>query len=299
MATFKEMVDEVTLRLSGFGMRNDATAYLSSGSGITSSATSFLITTTSPVGRGVIEIDDELIWIDSYDKTTGSVTVPPWGRGYMGTTATSHAGYAKVSVNPTYTRRAIKNEINNTIRAMSASLFSVGQATFTYNPVVTTYAVPSEANSIIAVKYQTIGPTKEWQQLRKWRFDTTADISTFGSPNTITLYQPAQPGATIMVAYAYDPATLSNDLDDFESTTGLIAACQDVVTLGACHRILSFIDSGRLSFDSPEADIQSGKIQMGSGTNVAKYVFALYNQRLTEETLRQQKLYPIRTHYTA
>jgi hypothetical protein len=44
--------------------------------------------------------------------------------------------------------------------------------------------------------------------------------------------------------------------------------------------------------------MQSAKIQMGSGTNVAKYIYALYSQRMTEEAGKLLRKYPVRVHYT-
>ena len=298
MTTFNELVDEVGFRLSGFGMRNDANGYLTSGTGITDSALSFAVSTTNPVGRGVIEIDDELIWIDSYDQATGVVTVPPWGRGYLGTTAATHAANSKVSLNPIFTRKAIKDELNYTIRAVGERLFATGSYEFTYNPTRSTYELPTGVESVLGVTYQTIGPSKEWMPVRKWRFDPMASTTGFASGASLTLAQAVDSGAIVHVTYSMEPSTLVNNSDVFTTVTGLPASCQDVITLGACHRMLSFVDTGRLTFESPESDLQSGKITVGSGTNVAKYVFALFQQRLSEESDRLKKRFPIRQHFT-
>ena len=37
-----------------------------------------------------IEIDNELIWVDSSDSATNTLAVPPYGRGYRGTGAATH-----------------------------------------------------------------------------------------------------------------------------------------------------------------------------------------------------------------
>jgi hypothetical protein len=58
------------------------------------------------------------------------------------------------------------------------------------------------------------------------------------------------------------------------------------------------VDPGRLTFVSPESEIQTGRIQVGQGQNAARYLLALYQQRLDEESRKQRDRYPIRVHYT-
>lgn len=296
MATLREMTDEVLGKMSGYGLRSDAVAYLPTS--ITNTALTFVLTSTDLIGRGVIEIEDELIWVDSYDASTGTVTVPPYGRGFLGTTAAAHAANKQVRVNPMFTRARVKQEMNDTIRAVFPNLWGVQSSTFTYSPAVNTYAIPSNAESIISLKYRTIGPSKESRPIRSYRIDPNADVTEFGSNATVTIDSPVQPGVTVTVVASVMPDVLELDSDDFNYTTGLPDSCKDVIVLGACHRLLSFMDAGRLQFESPEGDIQSAKIQMGSGTNVAKYIYALYTQRLTEEAGKLLRKYPVRVHYT-
>ena len=88
------------------------------------------------------------------------------------------------------------------------------------------------------------------------------------------------------------------DGDDFNFTTGLPESCKDVVVIGTTHRMLSMIEPGRLTFTNPEGETQSERIQYGAGTNVVKYLFALYQQRLNEESKKLSRKHPIRVHYT-
>ncbi len=62
----------------------------------------------------------------------------------------------------------------------------------------------------------------------------------------------------------------------------------------------SFIDPGRLTFGSAESDQQSqiaGR-SYGAGTNASKYLLALFDKRLAEETRKLQDRNPIRIHFT-
>lgn len=296
MATFNEMVDEVMLHLSSYGMRNDAVTHITTN--VTNTADSATLYSTDSVGRGLIEIDDELIWIDAVDRNTGIVTIPPYGRGYKGTTAASHTSGTMVTLNPTYSRKAIKTAINDTIRAVFPQLYGVSKYTFTYSPAVTTYSLPSSVESIIAISFEAIGATKEWVPVRGWRQDATSNVSAFNSTNSVTITSFVDPGATVQVAYTMEPEPLESNSDDFADTTGLPESAKDVIVLGAAYRLLSTVDPNRLSFSNAEAESQSSQIQFGSGTNTAKYIYALYQQRLAEEASKLVGKFPVRVHYT-
>ncbi len=139
MPTFKEMVDEVALNLQGFTLRQDRSTHLTAA--VTSTATSMTLSSADNVAKGIIQIDDELIWVDSYDKNTGVITIPPYGRGYLGTTKSSHTSGTQVIIKPTYPRNNIKKAINDTIRAVGDTLFGTA-----YRPVPAKNASASACN---------------------------------------------------------------------------------------------------------------------------------------------------------
>ena len=296
MATFNEMVDEVSLHLSGYGMRNEALTHITGA--ITSTTKQLSVGSAESVGKGLIEIDDELMWVDSFDRTANTVTVAPYGRGYNGTTAVGHTTQTKVVINPVFTRKAIKTAINDTILSVGSQLFGVTSTSFTSSVAVSTYALPTNLDNIISVSFEAIGPTKEWVPIRGYRLDKAANVSEFGSSNTITINSFVDPSSTIQVTYSFDPDILEIDSDDFESVTGLPASCKDVIILGAAYRLLSFVDPGRLNYMSAEANSQGQTIPYGSGTNTAKYVYALFQQRLKEESDKLLSKFPVRVHYT-
>jgi hypothetical protein len=296
MATLNEMVDEVTLHLSGYGMRNEALTHITTNA--TSSVKQLSVGSAESIGKGLIEIDDELMWVDSFDRTANTVTIAPYGRGYNGTTAAAHTADTKVVINPVFTRKAIKTAINDTIQAVGSQLFGVGSTTFTSSVAVSTYALPANMDTVVSVAFQAIGPTKEWVPVRGYRIDKAANVSTFGSGNTITINSFVDPSSTIQVTYTFDPEVLESNTDDFEITSGLPASTKDVIILGAAYRLLSFVDPGRLNYMSAEANSQATAVPYGSGTNTAKYVYALFTQRLKEESDKLLVKFPVRVHYT-
>jgi hypothetical protein len=300
MSTFNDLINEVSLNLAGYTMRQDRSTHIDgvAGTSISSSATEIVIASGENIAKGLVEVGDELVWVDSFDRGNNTLVLAPYGRGFQGTIATSHPVGERVTIAPTFPRAAIKRAINDTILAVYPDLFGVGYASFTYTPARNTYALPSDAETVLAVSFESIGPSKEWMPVRDWRVDTVADIASFNSSSSLTIYSAVDPGRTVKVAYARSPLVLDLADDDFSLTTGLLESVKDVIVLGASYRLLSFIDPGRLTFSSPEADTQTGRIQFGSGTNTAKYVYALYQQRLQDEVRKLKKRYPVRVHFT-
>jgi hypothetical protein len=296
MPTFSELVDEVALNLQGFTLRQDRSTHLTQD--ITTTQTTLTLASADNVAKGMIQIDDELIWVDSYDKNTGVVTIPPYGRGYLGTKKSTHKAGAQVVIKPTFPKHNIKKAINDTVRAVSDTIFATGTFVFSYTPAQITYALPNDVHDVLAVSWQTIGPTQEWYPVRSWRLDQMANVGAFNSNKSISIYDAVVPGRDVQVFYTKEPDTFELDQDDYEFTTGLPMSAKDVITYGAAYRLASMVDPGRLTFVSPESEIQTGRIAVGQGQNAARYLLALYQQRLDEESRKQRDRYPIRVHYT-
>jgi len=299
MSTLNEMVDEIRSNLQGYTLRQDRISYVTNANGLTTTSSTITIGSAANLAKGTIEIDDELIWIDSFDKASNTLNVVPgFGRGYQGTSPAPHSQYAQITLSPTFPRVTIKKAINDTINSLFPNLWAVTSTTFTYNASVTTYALPDDLESILYMSWQTTGSSQEWLPINRWRADGMANSATFNSNNTVSIYDSVQPGRTVQVWYTTTANTLDNNTDDFADVTGLPQSCQDVVTLGAAFKLLSFIDSGRINLSSAEADSADSKIPSTAGVSSSRYIYALYQQRLNEEALKLKDRFPIRIHYT-
>ena len=304
MTTLTNMIDEVAVNLSGYTFQQDRATYLTQPvTTTTSSSASPLVLqlgSTDSVGKGTIEIGEELMWVDSFDRVANTATVAPFGRGYLGTTASTHALDTKVTISPTFPRFNIKRAINDTIRALGANIFAVKTTTFTFNSAVSTYAFNDlNIKSIISVTWQSIGPSKEWIPLRRWDFDSLASTAAFGAnAQTITLGEAPVSGRTVKIIYATDPSPFTSNSDEYTTVTGLPESTRDVVILGAAYRLLSFLDPARASQVSPQADETDSKRPYGASQTATRQLYALYTQRLDEETKAHQQNYPVKVHYS-
>jgi hypothetical protein len=302
------MINEVSMNLSGYTLQQDRATHITADVAATASTIAAPITlslaSTDSVGKGIIEIDEELFWVDNYDRVGNTATIAPYGRAYLGTTLAAHTEGTKVTIAPTFPRFTIKRAINDTINAIGASIFAASTTTITSNSAVSAFRLPSgtdptlNISKILSIAYQALGSSKEWIPIRSYRFDGNANSTAFTSGQTVSIYDYIPSGRTVQVVYATDPVTFTTNADVFTTQTGLPESCKDLVILGATYRLLSNLDPARASMVSPQADEVDSKRPYGSSQSLTKQVYALFNQRLNEEIKNQQDKYPIRVHYS-
>ena len=302
--TLTDLINEVQINLAGYTYQQDRATHLSSAvTTTTSSSTSPTILSlgsTENLGKGVVEIDEELMWIDSFDRVANTATVSPYGRGYLGTTAATHTLDTKVTISPTFPRYVVKKAINDTINAAGSTIYAAKVTTFTFNAAQTTYDFDGlNIQNILTIMWQSVGPSQEWLPVRRWSWDSKADATAFGATSqTVTIGDYITPGRTVKVVYSTDPVPFTTNAQDFSTQTGLPESCKDVIVLGASYRLLTYLDPARAGQVSPQADETDSKRPYGASQTATKQLYALYTQRLNEETQRQQTLYPIRVHYS-
>ncbi len=302
--TLTDLINEVQINLAGYTYQQDRATHLGAAvTTTTSSSTSPTILTlgsTENLGKGVVEIDEELLWIDSFDRVANTATVSPYGRGYLGTTAATHTLDTKVTISPTFPRYVVKKAINDTINAVGSTIYAAKVTTFTFNAAQTTYDFDDlNIQNILTIMWQSVGPSQEWLPVRRWSWDSKADATAFGATSqTVTIGDYITPGRTVKVVYATDPEPFTTNAQDFSTQTGLPNSCKDVIVLGASYRLLTYLDPARAAQVSPQADETDSKRPYGASQTATKQLYALYTQRLNEETQRQQTLYPIRVHYS-
>jgi len=297
MPTLNEMVDEVRSSLAGYTLRQDRITYLTSA--INTTATAINIGSSANLAKGIIEIDDELIWIDNFSQSSSTLNAAPgFGRGYQGTSPAPHSQYAQITLTPTFPRVMIKKAINDVINSLFPKLWAVNSTTFTFNASQTTYPLPDDLESILYMSWQTTGSSLEWLPINRWRADPMANLAAFNTQNTVNIYENIQPGRTVQVYYTTTANTLDNNSDDYADVTGLPASSVEVVILGACYKLLSYVDAGRINLSSAEADLNDTKIPSTAGVASSSYIYKLYKIRLEEEAEKLQDRYPIRIHYT-
>jgi hypothetical protein len=263
---------------------------------VVASDTLIRVADTAAVLRGTIEIGDELLWVDSVNPQTGELIVAPYGRGFRGTSAATHGVGDRVVSTPMFPRARVKQALNDAITAVFPDLFAVGQTTISWNPSRNTYDIPDHALDILSVTHSTVGPSKEWLPVRRYRLDRNADPTEFSGGSSISIYERITPGRSVKIVYTKQPVRLDAG-DDF-SDTGLPASCEDVIRLGAQFHLVPMIDAPHLSGASAEADFASQQRPVGSAATLGRYLLQVYQVRLGEESRRLRTLFNDRSHYT-
>lgn len=296
MTTLNDLIDETKLKLLGYTQRQDIATHLTAD--VSANAFTLSVADGSVLTRGLIEIDNELMWVSSFDRVNNTATIAPYGRGYNGTTATAHTAGSRVTVAPTFPRYLIRTAINDAVEALYPDLFAVGSTDFPFVAVRTTYALPADTIDAQQVTWRTIGPSLEWLPVRKYRVDTMADTATWPTGKTISVYDGIVPGRMVRVTYTRPPVRMTELTDDFETTTGLGSSVREVVVLGAAYRMAAFLDAGRVPVQAVEADAVQGVNPIGSGGQVSRFLYQLFVQRLQQEQRRQQEQFQARIRIT-
>jgi hypothetical protein len=291
VSTFDDLVDEVLGNLQGYTAAPDQVTALTTG--IDADDTSLTVDEATYVSRGMIEIDDELMYVQSVNTNTNLLTLLPQGRGWRRTTAATHDAGATVVVNPTVPRAIVKTEINNQINALYPNLFATTE--FDYDDVIQSgWELPAAAVAVLDVRYKdTLG---NWQRVRSWEVEWSANTTDFTS-GTMLRFGGVQYGQPVRVVYAKRPTALTDGDDVFATVTGLSESARDVVTLGTMIRLVPNMDIARLSVQKAEAQAIASTRQIDAGTAISRDLQRRYAIRLSEERKALNMQYPARIHF--
>jgi len=296
MITFGEMVAETAAHLRSFVRDQEISTHITGP--IDDAVTVIEVADAAVVSRGRVEIDDELIWIDSSDKGT-TLTIPPYGRGMDGTTAMAHTSGTRVIVSPLYPRSFLKQTLNQTIKQIGAQLYGTESLEcVTHSDGNFKYELPDYTRDVLNVKVT--DPT--WQDdvtfLRDWTFDKSAPQSVSASGKALYLYDDwVGSGVDLRVTISRDPMSLEADSDLF-SDSFLPDSAQDLPVLGAAARLLATSDSYDLQTRAIEAQTMNTDSRGGSAAQAqSKYLQALFMSRMEEERLRLLNTNNNRTRY--
>lgn len=293
VAAFKELVDDIHTLLSGFGLYQPRTAWL--GAAVTATDKVWTVDASSSLSSGVAEIEDEIVYVRLADTATGVLTVAPDGRGWDSTTAATHAAGVRLTIEPTFPRGKIKRAINATIGRTFPHIWAVKRATFTFNPAVAVYALPADAESIIAVTIQTYGPSGVWAPINDYSFDGHADMTAYPTGKTVTITGGAIASRTTQVTYTARPTLLTNSTATWVDT-GLSVSAREAIIFGTCSSLMRFIDPIRLNTNSAQADELDSKKVIGRATDIANGFETQFQTELVSEAARLRMQYPTRTH---
>lgn len=296
MTTFNDLIEEILGDLQGYTLTPDLVTSLAAD--MTASETTCTI--DMPEGgipTGVIEIGDEQIFVKTVDENSQTLTLLPQGRGWRGTTATTHGSGDTVVISPLIPRIRVKRAINDTIQALWPLVFGVGTTEFTYTSGPTlAWEIPAEAEVLLDVRYQ--DRHDNWVKVRRFEMVYKTNTTSFPTGNSLRIADYPPSGCKIQVVYGKRPALLSGSADTL-ATAGLSETAKDAVKYGALGRLVPALDAGRLAVQYVPADELDQPRQVGSAMALAREFQKSYDAALQREAGNLQRLYPGRIHFTS
>ncbi len=289
--TLTKLIDEVSDVLHGYVRSQESKTSLTGS--ITDVATTFNVADQNSVSPGLVEIEDELVYVTMVDTNTGAVTIAPWGRAQSQTEAVAHSANAKVVNNPLFPRQRIRNALWGVIREVFPDVYAVGEAFFTVVPVKTNYVMPSDCHHVLQAQWLAPGASGLWVEAGRWKQNKRA-----GDPVELELFSGAWPGANrLRVQYVKNPPATLGQSDDL-STYGYDNQVHDLFVMGATARCIGYVEPSRISLESVVNVAKAETTPPGSATNIAKYLDALFKRRLQDERDGQLLRHPPQMHFT-
>lgn len=285
MTTRSELITRISSALHSYSGLHEPVTYLTST--LTDSGLLAVVSSQDSAKRGLVEIGDELIYVESVDST--GLVIPPFGRGYRDSTAAEHAIGEAVVMDPSFPRFEIGRNLDQVVGGLFPGLYQVKETTLSSATVDRSYDLPTDVENILRVETKwDQDPADYWHPIVNFELEKT------GTPQ-LNLYEGALPGWDIKVVYTAKFGALTVDL----ATSGIPTSYEDLLIYGVTSRMIRFLEPARLQLGSVENVSRAQLIQAGDAGRTATQLFALYQQRVAEERRRLLEQYPARPNYLA
>jgi hypothetical protein len=282
----KNLIDETVKMMHGFGQTNDRQAVLSNaiGAGDLTFTVDAAAGPAVGINPGFVEIDSEQLLVTNVDPNSNVCTVANgFGRGYDGTTATSHAQYARVVSQPKFPRNWVLTQMNEVIGALFPDLFAINTYTTTVTYPINIYTLPApRPTRLLDVQWQdTIG---NWDHCAAYQIDMFDGTVRVGGGMPI--------GRPLRFIYASEPKLFAAETDDFVTATGLPLTCSDLLSIGTCMKLAPTFDISRAQTSTMEQSSRSTSVPPNTGINIGTFLEKQFQQRLMNEAKSLRALYP-------
>lgn len=285
MTTRSELITSILSSLHSYSGVHETVTQLSES--LDAGATTFSVQSADGARRGMCEIDDELLYVNSIVGT--ACIVAGFGRGYRSSVAASHTSEAMVTWDPAFPRFEIGRAINQAIRGLFPALYQVKEIILTASHIDSSYELPADVESIIRVETKWLGDPKDyWNPIIDWELEKS------GTPQlNLALGGMLPTSAEIRVVYAAQFGALTTSLE----AAGIPESYEDLLTYAVTSRMIRFLEPARLQLGSVENVSRAQVVPAGEATRAATQLYALYQQRVAEERRKLLDAYPIRPQF--
>lgn len=281
MSTFDEMAEHILAEIASYVKNQESVTVLMADA--TSSDTVFQVEDVAALSKGTIEIGDELVYIRTVSQTESNMTAMTGGRGWRATSASPHPAGTLVRNNPTFPRSFVKRAINDTIKSLEIP--AIKTVDFEFDGTTFAYPLPLGAEHVTGVSWDLPDVSAVWQRLTNYSLDRNYIVEGELLPRVaVVLGEAPMPGRTLRIQYTTNGTPLESG-DDF-TDSGFEESVEDVVKYGAMWRLVSTLETGRVSGTTVSGDALDSKMSSGAAMAAARYLYQLYTVRLEEERKR-------------
>ena len=289
MPTIDNLVDDTLAMLRGYVRNQEQVTNLSVA--INATDTSLSVSNGTRIGPGRIEINEEVMEVDTVDSNT--VTIFPFGRGADGSTAASHDANSRVVASPLFPRFRVRVAVEDQVRQVANTVPGTATTQFNYDAGTSAFNLPSDVSQVLRVIAEHPGLTNSWSRVTRYRVEKQADPTDFAGTNSIAILDNATPGKPVRVTYTKMAPTTMTSSTDITTDLGIQSSVRDVVALGAAAHLLAPMDVASLDPSSIQALFVDEKRQPGSSVRLVAQLWSLYRERLGEELAIFNRQHPV------
>ena len=279
-ATVGSVLGDIEAFLYSLGHFRDRVATLTADLA-SSGATLLTVDDGTQLSKGLIEIDDELIYVKAAD-TGGNAQIPAWGRAQSGTAASAHTTGSRVRIHPVFPRSVMKRYLQASIDTLYPDLWKnvVDNTSVLYSSGTLAYSLPAAVESIVSIS-AVVQAGYPAQAITRFKFDHDADLTVFPTGRSIQLYQSFPSGTRINIVYRTGFGTFATEADSL-SSLGLKDRWADILRDDVAARMVLAMEG---------ADLKSGTAVSQARTtgtpfhavNLSKALQSVVDKRVLEE----------------
>ena len=240
---------------------------------------------------GVIQIDNELMYVWEVSQGSKTVTVE---RAWNGTAAAAHTSGAVAIVDPKFPRSQILEAINAEIDDLSSpmnGLYQIKSLELNYNGTHTMVNLPTTDKIIDLVSVTVRYIATDYPVIRRCRLIRDLPNDDFSAGYAIRFDEQVRAGRMIVV-YKAPFTNVTTEAQNLQNIAGFPTTAEDILIMGAQIRLVSPREVKRNFTESQGDTRRSEEVPTGSVSSSINNIIRMRRDRITAEAARLARQYP-------
>ena len=240
---------------------------------------------------GVIQIDNELMYVWEISAGTKSVTVE---RGWNGTTAAAHAASSVATVDPKFPRAQILEAMNAELDDLASpmnGLFQIKTLELNYNGTDLMVNLPTTDRIIDLISVSLRYISTDYIKVRRCRLIRDLPNDDFNTGYAIRFDEQVRAGRMIIV-YKSPFTNVTTETQNIQNVAGLPTSCEDILILGSQIRLVGPREIKRNFTESQGDTRRADEVPSGSVGNSITNLLRMRRDRITSEAAKLMRQYP-------